>query len=149
MKQEYAGIGQRIYDLRVERDTQQGELAQAIGMNQSVLNRIEKGTRPARDREIRSIALYFGITTDNLLSMPQQERQEEKSKSVPAGQVLPFPEHRTEHIEENTARTQEEIELLLTFRKLDARGQETMLDAVRNQLRYAIGVPEDREEKKA
>lgn len=63
-------IGQRIYDLRVERDIAQGTLADAVHLHQSVLNRIEKGTRPARDREVRDIALYFGVSADELLGMP-------------------------------------------------------------------------------
>ena len=57
-------IGQRSQDLRVERDVQQGELAEAVHLHQSDLNRIEKGTRPARDREVRDIALYFAVSAD-------------------------------------------------------------------------------------
>ena len=54
-------IGQRIYDLRIERDIQQGELANAVGLHQSVLNRIEKGCRPARDTEIANIASFLQV----------------------------------------------------------------------------------------
>lgn len=62
-------IGQRIFDLRVERDLQQGELAVAVGLNQSVLNRIEKGTRPAKAAEIRMLAQYFGVSSDTILGI--------------------------------------------------------------------------------
>ena len=47
MENENCNIGQRIYDLRIEHDIQQGELARAIHLHQSVLNRIERGLRPA------------------------------------------------------------------------------------------------------
>lgn len=70
-------IGQRIYDLRIERDIQQGELANAVGLHQSVLNRIEKGSRPARDIEIAAIASFLQVSSDYLLGLPpvQQEAQ--------------------------------------------------------------------------
>lgn len=66
-------IGQRLYDLRIERDIQQGELARALKMNQSVLNRIERGTRPARDFEVRDMALYFHVSADQLLGLPVKQ----------------------------------------------------------------------------
>ena len=92
-----AEIGRRIYDLRVERDVQQGELAAAIHLNQSVLNRIEKGVRPARALELRAIALYFRVTVDDLLGIP------------PARGSLRL--------------TPTERRLLEKFRALDARGR--------------------------
>lgn len=61
MENIHSTIGQRIYDLRIEHDVQQGELSKAIGLHQSVLNRIEKGSRPARDTEIISISRYFNV----------------------------------------------------------------------------------------
>jgi len=70
MENTNCNIGQRIYDLRIERDIQQGELARAVHLHQSVLNRIEKGLRPARDDEIRRIALHFGVSADYLLDLP-------------------------------------------------------------------------------
>ena len=60
-------IGRRIADLRVDHDVRQGELAAALGLHQSVLNRIEHGQRPIRENEILGIARHFGVTTDYLL----------------------------------------------------------------------------------
>ena len=60
MENNHSTIGQRIYDLRIEIDVQQGELSKAIGLHQSVLNRIEKGTRPAQDTEIISMCYSMG-----------------------------------------------------------------------------------------
>ena len=70
-------IGQRIYDLRIERDIQQGELANAIGLHQSVLNRIEKGSRPARDIEIAAIASFLQVSSDYLLDLPPVQHEAE------------------------------------------------------------------------
>lgn len=76
MESKVSVIGQRIYDLRVEKNIQQGELAKAVHIHQSVLNRIERGTRPARDTEIRDIAIYFGVSADTLLAIPAASVQE-------------------------------------------------------------------------
>lgn len=59
--------GQRITKLRKEKDLQQKEVAEAIGMNRIVLNRIELGKRPLRDDEAVALADYFHVTTDYLL----------------------------------------------------------------------------------
>jgi len=59
MAKKSSGIGLRIRGLRISRGVSQGDLAKATSMNQSVLNRIEKGTRPARDAEISAIANFF------------------------------------------------------------------------------------------
>lgn len=64
---EAQSIGKRITDLRADRDIRQGELASAIGIHQSVLNRIEKGRRPVREDELLNIARFFHVTTDYLL----------------------------------------------------------------------------------
>lgn len=70
-------IGQKIADLRIDRDIQQRELAAAIGVHQSVLNRIEKGRRSLREDELLSIARYLNVTTDYLLGndVPLNERE--------------------------------------------------------------------------
>lgn len=59
--------GQRITKLRKDRDLQQKEVAEAIGMNRIVLNRIELGKRPLRDDEAVALADYFHVTIDYLL----------------------------------------------------------------------------------
>lgn len=66
-------VGQRIANLRKERNVQQKELAGAIGMNRIVLNRIELGKRPVRDDEIIKIADYFDVTCDYLLGHKEEK----------------------------------------------------------------------------
>lgn len=60
-------IGSRIYDLRMANHVQQCELAKAVGLHQSVLNRIEKSTRPIRATELADIAAYFAVRMEYLL----------------------------------------------------------------------------------
>jgi transcriptional regulator with XRE-family HTH domain len=60
-------LGQRIVNLREEHDLTQKELAEKLDFNRSVLNRIEQGTRPCRDDELKKLADYFNVTADFLL----------------------------------------------------------------------------------
>lgn len=60
-------IGERIRNIREDEDILQQELADAVGINVSVLSRIEKGTRQLRDDELIKIADKLNVTTDYLL----------------------------------------------------------------------------------
>ncbi len=62
--------GDKIRNTREDMDILQQELADAIEMNVSVLSRIEKGTRPIRDDELKKIAQKLGVTSDYLLGNP-------------------------------------------------------------------------------
>lgn len=73
--------GQRITKLRKEKDLQQKEVAEAIGMNRIILNRIELGKRPLRDDEAVALADYFHVTTDYLLKGKVSE-QNHSSRGV-------------------------------------------------------------------
>ena len=59
--------GKKIIELREAQDLNQTELAQKLEINRSVLNRIEQGTRPIRDDELKKIADYFRVTADEIL----------------------------------------------------------------------------------
>ena len=119
-----SSIGQRIYDLRIERDIQQGELANAVGLHQSVLNRIEKGSRPARDTEIAAIASYFQISSDYLLGLNDMLQNQ-----------TPPPAHEDNlHCTPNL--NSQEQNLVQIFRCLDSRGQHTVLDTLYREYDY-------------
>jgi HTH-type transcriptional regulator, competence development regulator len=60
-------VGDRIRELREERDWSQREFAKRVGINYSVINRIELGKRNVEDHELAKIADVFGVTTDYLL----------------------------------------------------------------------------------
>ena len=59
--------GKLIASIRESKGVLQKELARAINIDPVVLNRIEKGKRPARGDEIKAIADYFNVSTDYLL----------------------------------------------------------------------------------
>jgi len=60
-------VGDIIQHLRDEKGFNQKELAEKVNLSQSVMNRIELGTRPVRDEELKKIAEVLGTTTDYLL----------------------------------------------------------------------------------
>ena len=60
-------VAEKIVQLRKYHELSQNELSERIGINRSVLNRIEKGTRPVRDDELEIFADYFNVSTDYLL----------------------------------------------------------------------------------
>ena len=60
-------VSSNIVRLRENLGLNQRELAEALYMNRSVLNRIENGTRPVRDDELKIFADYFNVSADYLL----------------------------------------------------------------------------------
>lgn len=167
-----ASIGQRIFDLRVERDVQQGELARAVGLHQSVLNRIEKGTRPAKAAEIRELALTFDVSADMLLCLAPLATQSEPETTatsvtddINASTLAPITasnyitvtapalhvaEARRSYPESSAVTpppvaplfSTTESELIERFRRLDARGRDTILRAIENELQYSATATE-------
>ena len=119
------GIGQRIFDLRVERDVQQGELAQSIHMNQSVLNRIEKGTRPARDKEICALAQFFAVSADYLLGLSTTETSSAPDSLAAAPQT-----------EARLPLSPTELSLLQKYRELDTRGKHAVEETISREHAY-------------
>lgn len=117
-------IGQRIYDLRIERDIQQGELANAVGLHQSVLNRIEKGSRPARDIEIAAIASFLEVSSDYLLGLTTEQQEAEAQPPQEPNYTL-----------QNNLNLREQ-NLIQIFRQLDNRGQHTVLDTLQREYDY-------------
>ncbi|MBQ6298740.1 MAG: helix-turn-helix transcriptional regulator [Selenomonadaceae bacterium] len=60
-------VASNIAYLRKNFDMTQKELSERTGINQSVLSRIENGTRPVRDDELKIFADFFNVSTDYLL----------------------------------------------------------------------------------
>ena len=59
--------GRRIAQLREEKGLSQLEFAHKVNINNSVMNRIEKGIRPIRDDELIAISKCLGVSIDYLL----------------------------------------------------------------------------------
>jgi len=60
-------VSDRIVELRNNQRLSQKELAQRLKIDRSVLSRIEGGTRPIRDDELKLFADYFNVSADYLL----------------------------------------------------------------------------------
>ncbi|MFP7469974.1 helix-turn-helix transcriptional regulator [Niallia taxi] len=65
-------IGERIAFLRESKGIKQKELAEKADINASVMNRIEKGSRPLNDNEIVNIAKILEVSTDYLLGRTKE-----------------------------------------------------------------------------
>ena len=78
-------IGERIQRLRTQRGLSQADLAERSGVGQSLLSRIERGSRPNPTADIlRRLAKTLGCTTDYLVGM----HEDEKSQQVPTAAAL-------------------------------------------------------------
>lgn len=73
-------INKRIQSRREELEITQKDLAEKIGLNVSVMNRIESGERPARDDEIIKIAEVLRVTTDYLLGLTNNSTKTQSTK---------------------------------------------------------------------
>ncbi|WP_432355266.1 helix-turn-helix domain-containing protein [Sporosarcina sp. A2] len=66
--------GDRIVKLRERKGWNQREIAQRIGINVSVMNRIESGDRPIKDHELASLAKSLETTTDYILGLSENPK---------------------------------------------------------------------------
>ena len=107
-----------IVYLRTYYDLTQKELSERTGINQSVLSRIENGTRPIRDDELKLFADFFNVSTDYLLD-----------KETPS---LKF--------------SRDETNLVYEYRWLDEDGKNLILNIIR-KLRGISSVKQSKTEK--
>lgn len=75
--------GRRIAKLREEKGLSQLEFAHKVNINNSVMNRIEKGIRPIRDDELIAISKCLGVSIDYLLG-------NSTSKELPGSNLPPL-----------------------------------------------------------
>jgi repressor LexA len=104
--------GDRIRNVREDKDILQQELANAIGINVSVLSRIEKGTRPIRDDELIKIANKLSVSSDYLLGISDS----------PSSTTI-------------TSLTVAEKDILHFYRQLDDRDQGAIYGEMKGMLR--------------
>lgn len=71
--------GRRIAQLREEKGLSQLEFAHKVNINNSVMNRIEKGIRPIRDDELIAISKCLGVSIDYLLGNAPAKAVQQKS----------------------------------------------------------------------
>lgn len=65
-------IGKKIIELREKKNWSQKELAARIGLNQSVMNRIESGERPLRADELKKLVQVLDTTADDIIGNTQK-----------------------------------------------------------------------------
>jgi transcriptional regulator with XRE-family HTH domain len=71
-------IGEKIQRLRGQRNWSQADLAELSGVKQSLLSRIERGSRPNPTADVlRKLAKALGCTTDYLVGMHEDEKDSE------------------------------------------------------------------------
>lgn len=68
-------IGKRIISLRENKGWNQRELANRVGLNASVMNRIELEERPIKDNELINLANALECSTDYLLGITNNRNQ--------------------------------------------------------------------------
>lgn len=66
---DYASIGLRIHQLRIERGMKQRELAKAAGISESFYGHIEHGNRVMSIETLVALASALGTSTDYLLGL--------------------------------------------------------------------------------
>lgn len=103
--------GIKLRNIREEKGILQHELANAVNINVSVLNRIEKGTRAIRDDELLKIAQALHISIDELLG-----------NTNPAATKV--------------ACNREDEHFLSMLHALDARGRASVLATLRREYDY-------------
>ena len=111
-----------MYELRVERGVSQKELAEAIGVSQSTIAKIEVGRNEATASTIRKLASYFNISTDYLLEFEDDfgVRVDDKKKKP-------------------DALSAEERRLLEGYREINAAGKKLVMQTVETLRGTAAG----------
>ena len=64
-----------IIRLREERGWSQAELARRINMNNTAINKVEKGVRKLSSSELDELASVFNVSTDYLLGRSDKEKE--------------------------------------------------------------------------
>lgn len=67
-------VGENIKRLRIEKNVKQVELAEKVGITQSMLCQIERGSKALTVQLGKQIAEFFGCSIDDLLrEWPEQD----------------------------------------------------------------------------
>lgn len=66
-------VGKTIAKLRKEKNITQKDMSEKIGINRSVLVKIEKGQRTISADEVKCISSFLGVKVDVLFELSEQE----------------------------------------------------------------------------
>ncbi|MGI6005015.1 MAG: helix-turn-helix domain-containing protein [Christensenellales bacterium] len=65
-------FGSRLRSLRQNMGSTQQEVADALGMDRSTLNKYETGDRVPNMVTVKRLALFYGVSVDELTSVPEE-----------------------------------------------------------------------------
>lgn len=68
-------FGEKIKNLREDNDLTQGRLGKLINMTQRKISYIENNKYEPSIDDIRTFCLFFGVSADFLLDLPQKEQK--------------------------------------------------------------------------
>lgn len=62
--------GQKLKDLREDKDLNQKDIAKIIGTSQSYYAQYENNKRPLPIERLKTLCLFYGISADYILELP-------------------------------------------------------------------------------
>ncbi len=71
---EFMSFGEKIRELREEKEINQTELGIKTGMTQRRISYLETGKYEPSIEDIRQLCLFFGVSGDYLLNLPEGMR---------------------------------------------------------------------------
>lgn len=111
------GLSEILQELRGERALSQKQLAEAIGVSQSTIAKIELGRNEATASTVRKLAKYFGVSADYLLGLEDEFGAKTEKRGIYGAT--------------NAASAAEERELVKQFRRLAPFFRKTAVQTVK------------------
>lgn len=87
---EQNNLAVRIVDLREKRGMTQTELANKMGLDKSIMSKVENGTRKVSSDELRNLSNIFNVSADYLLGKTNKKSDNELSLDEAVNSVMSF-----------------------------------------------------------
>lgn len=100
-------IGQRIKELRLEKEITQASLAKHIGVTQKAIDFWEKNINEPKASYIINIAKFFNVTTDFLLGI--EDENGNKTKEIKENTLIPIAARSKDNKKKNITMTEEQL----------------------------------------
>lgn len=104
-------IGQKIKELRLEKEITQASLAKHIGVTQKAVDFWEKNINEPKATYIINIAKFFNITTDYLLGI--EDENGNKTKEIKENSLIPIAARSKDNKKKNITLTEEQLKQLI------------------------------------
>lgn len=123
-------IGNVIYELRKERNISQQKLADAMGISQATIAKIEVNRNEATAATIRKLATFFDVSADYLLGL--EDDFGARTATAPAVMGENY--------------SSEERQLIEDYQKLNARSKKYLQDTIKMLLESVSGSEQKKKE---